>query len=193
MPLKRWKSNLLKTLAFSTPGFIVVAWAIWLAKWSSQEPVQKAVDQAAPSIPRRLARAAGLTDDLEPAQRVVRDYLVKYAPDPKSVEIIDWYEPVSTKNSTVPQCGDTAVRAVYRTRNPFGGMSVLDRVFYLERGRVVHEVWRDSTFPELWTNELHYLYGTPAPRDVLEERLKGLLPDPPPNGQVDIGVPKNRR
>lgn len=69
---------------------------------------------------------------------------------------------------------------------------MLERVYYTKGDKVVHEVYPSSEFPELWQNELHYLYGTPPPRDLVEERMKGLLPNVVPGGQVDIGTPRKR-
>jgi hypothetical protein len=72
-------------------------------------------------------------------QSVVRDYFVRYAHDPSSVEFVEWSEPRPTAGTDSHWPGMVAVHFVLRSRNAAGALETVEHLAYVREGRVVFD------------------------------------------------------
>jgi hypothetical protein len=105
------------------------------------DPAQPDPQQpVAPPLPVTNPPASPLIDAAK-VRRIVGDYVLKYAGDPKSIEFIEWSEPVEESEFTddlyVRRC-DTKIMLTARGRNALGGLSVSQLIYYLNNDAVVY-------------------------------------------------------
>jgi hypothetical protein len=130
---------------------------------------------AGPGI-RIAARVAAA--NLSPEQRVVLDYLVKYANDPRSVEVVEWRQTVPAV--AIPCDADRALYVMVRSRNAFGALSIQEAIFGL-KGLAVAEVYQRSSDPGTFHFYLAKLYRDrePDPLGKAVGEIIKLGPIPP--------------
>ena len=94
------------------------------------------------SDPAAPLSSSPTTSELTPEQRVAYDALVKFIPDPASLQVIEWgpTELLSRIPSPAPRAGrpcDRAVTVLFRHKNGMGNLTVESAAIYMKDGKVV--------------------------------------------------------
>jgi hypothetical protein len=144
----------------------------------------------APVAPTPPANAGPSTPlaDAEAIQRIVREYVLKYANDPKSIEFIEWSEPAQESryvdDFAYRPC-DAKIMATVRGRNALGGSSVSQAIYYLHEGRVVYSHKPDLQHQMTPNYQLRYQFapqffdpsvGPLTPEQVEKRAASGVAP-----------------
>jgi hypothetical protein len=86
---------------------------------------------------------------------IIKDHIVKCAPDPSSIELIECTQPkrimltAPWKGSPVPTGHYTVVSVRWRYRNIFNGMSVQEKYFILNGSKISYELDRHPDMASL--------------------------------------------
>jgi hypothetical protein len=120
-------------------------------------------------------RDAGSPDlDAGRFQKIVMEYLKRYANDPESVQIIDWLHPVRAKGPnglalcTSNEYYDTAIGLTLRARNELGALRTGQLLVFLRNGSVVGTMNDQEDFFVLERDSVYSIPRVDHGREILK-------------------------